>query len=54
VTWLTLSAPGADGRSLQAALAVGFYPFVVADAVKLCVAAAVMPLAWRFLRSPGQ
>jgi biotin transport system substrate-specific component len=50
VTWLTLFAPGADGRSLQAALALGLYPFVVADAVKVCVAATVMPVAWRFLR----
>ena len=50
VTWLTLFAPGADGRSLQAALAAGLYPFVVADAIKLCLAAAVMPIAWRALR----
>jgi len=49
VTWLSLYAPGADGRSFQAALATGFYPFVVADAIKLCLAAAVMPVAWRFL-----
>jgi biotin transport system substrate-specific component len=47
VTWLTLFAPGADGRSLDQALAVGLYPFVLADAIKLCVAAAVMPAAWR-------
>ena len=51
VTWLTLFAPGADARSLNAALAVGFYPFVIADAIKLCLAAAVMPVAWRFLHS---
>lgn len=49
VTWLSLYAPGADTRSLQAALATGFYPFVVADTIKLCLAAAVMPVAWRFL-----
>ncbi len=49
VTWLSLYAPGADARSLQAALATGFYPFVVADTIKLCLAAAVMPVAWRFL-----
>ena len=53
VTWLTLLAPGADGRSLQAAMAAGLYPFILADAVKLCLAAAVMPLAWRLLRSPA-
>jgi len=51
VTWLTLFAPGADGRSLNAALATGFYPFVVADAIKLCLAASVMPMAWRFLHA---
>ena len=49
VTWLTLFAPGADARSLNAALATGFYPFVIADAIKLCLAATVMPIAWRFL-----
>ena len=51
VTWLTLFAPGADGRSLGAALATGFYPFVFADAIKLCLAATVMPVAWRFLHT---
>ncbi len=51
VTWLTLFAPGADGRSLNAALATGFYPFVIADAIKLCLAATVMPVAWRFLQA---
>lgn len=47
ITWLTLFAPGADDRSLAAALATGFYPFVLADAIKLCLAATVMPAAWR-------
>jgi biotin transport system substrate-specific component len=50
VTWLTLFAPGADLRSLQQALAAGLYPFVLADAIKLCLAAAVMPAAWKLLR----
>ena len=50
VTWLTLFAPGAELRSLQQALAVGLYPFVLADTVKLCLAAAVMPAAWKLLR----
>lgn len=49
ITWLTLFAPGADSRSFAAALATGFYPFVIADAIKLCLAATVMPAAWRFL-----
>jgi biotin transport system substrate-specific component len=47
VTWLTLAAPGASSRSLQAALAAGFYPFIFADCLKLLLAAAVMPAAWR-------
>lgn len=51
VTWLTLFAPGADGRSLNAALAAGLYPFVIADAIKLCLAASVMPAGWRLLRA---
>lgn len=48
VAWLALFAPGSAG-SLQAALAVGFYPFVVADLIKLGIAAAIMPVAWHFL-----
>ena len=50
VTWLTLFAPGAELRSLQQALAAGLYPFVLADTIKLCLAAAVMPAAWKLLR----
>jgi biotin transport system substrate-specific component len=46
VTWLTIYAPG---RSLQTALAAGFYPFVLVDLLKLAVAAAVMPVAWKLL-----
>jgi biotin transport system substrate-specific component len=49
VLWLAAFAPGAENRSLQTALAVGFYPFVLADLVKLAVAAAVMPAAWKLL-----
>jgi biotin transport system substrate-specific component len=48
VSWLTLLA-GASTHALQAALAAGFYPFVLADCLKLAVAAAVMPAAWRLL-----
>ncbi len=51
VAWLALYAPGADGRSLQTALTVGFYPFVVADLIKLGFASAIMPVAWRFFGS---
>jgi biotin transporter BioY len=32
---------------VRAALAAGFYPFVLADLVKLVVAASVMPALWR-------
>lgn len=53
VSWLALFAPGAEGRSLQAALAAGFYPFVVADFLKLCLAAAVTPSLWRWLAPDG-
>ena len=45
VTWLALGS----ARSLQAALVAGFYPFVVADCLKLLAAAAIMPAAWRLI-----
>jgi len=44
VAWLTVIQPA---HSLRTALAAGFYPFVLADLVKLFVAAAVMPALWR-------
>ncbi|HZT76739.1 MAG TPA: biotin transporter BioY [Vicinamibacterales bacterium] len=44
VLWLGLFMPSA--RGLSAALAAGFYPFVLEDLVKLLVAAAVMPRLW--------
>jgi biotin transporter BioY len=34
----------------RAALVTGFYPFVVADLLKLLIAAGVMPGMWRLLR----
>ena len=45
VLWLT--------RVLQpgAALAAGFYPFIVEDAIKLLVAGGVMPSVWRLFRT---
>jgi biotin transport system substrate-specific component len=49
VAWLTLFAPGAGERSLHTALAAGFYPFVVADLVKLALASAVTPVVWRWM-----
>jgi biotin transport system substrate-specific component len=44
VLWL------AKDLGLWAALAVGFVPFVVVDAIKIVAAATVMPGAWRMLR----
>jgi len=44
VGWLTVIQPA---HSVRAALAAGFYPFVLADLVKLFVAASVMPALWR-------
>ena len=44
VAWLTVVQPS---HSVRAALAAGFYPFVLADLVKLFVAASVMPAFWR-------
>jgi len=45
VGWLAFVVP--PGRGLGAALAAGFYPFVLADLLKLLAAAAVMPALWR-------
>jgi biotin transport system substrate-specific component len=42
--WLAALMPSAG---LTGALQVGVYPFVLADIVKLCVAAAVLPAVWR-------
>jgi len=43
VFWL---AAFVQARGLAAALAVGFYPFIVGDFVKLLIAAGVMPSLW--------
>jgi biotin transport system substrate-specific component len=45
VSWL------AKDLGLPSALAVGFTPFVLADGLKIVAAAAIMPRAWRALRS---
>jgi biotin transport system substrate-specific component len=48
VLWLAWFArPAASG--LDAALRSGLYPFIAADLLKIAVAAAVMPILWRFL-----
>ena len=44
VTWLGLYVQ--PGRGLGAALAAGFYPFILGDFVKLLLAASVMPRVW--------
>jgi biotin transport system substrate-specific component len=48
VLWLAVFTQPARGFS--AALAAGFYPFIVADFLKLLVAAGVMPGLWWLLR----
>ncbi len=45
VGWLAFG----HGLGMRAALAVGLYPFIAADLVKLLVAAGVMPTLWRLL-----
>jgi biotin transport system substrate-specific component len=52
VLWLAIFTQPARGFS--AALAAGFYPFIVADFLKLLVAAGVMPGLWRLLRGNGE
>lgn len=47
VTWLAFFAIAPVG--LSAALATGFYPFVVPDIIKVCVASGVLPAIWKFL-----
>ena len=49
VLWLAAGAQPA--RGLSAALAAGFYPFVLPDLAKLLVAAGVMPGLWRLTSS---
>jgi biotin transport system substrate-specific component len=48
VLWLAVFTQPA--RGFPAALAAGFFPFIVADLLKLLVAAGVMPGLWRLLR----
>jgi biotin transport system substrate-specific component len=45
VLWLAPFMPA--GHRLDAALAAGAYPFVLADIAKICLAAAVLPGLWR-------
>jgi biotin transport system substrate-specific component len=51
VPWLAFSAFGGD---VNKAIAVGFLPFLLWDAIKLALAAAAFPAAWWFVgRRPG-
>jgi biotin transport system substrate-specific component len=47
VLWLAFGVPHAG---LAAAVAAGLVPFVLADIIKLFLAASILPAAWRFLR----
>jgi len=51
VLWLGLFvSSGSSGPiGISAALATGFYPFVVADTLKVLLAATVMPALWRLV-----
>lgn len=48
VFWLAVFV---QARGLGAALAAGFYPFILVDFVKLLLAAGVMPSLWRLMRT---
>jgi hypothetical protein len=45
---------GGSRLELPAALAAGFYPFVVADFAKLLVASGVMPMLWKITGRANQ
>ena len=45
VPWLAASL----GLSAEEALAGGLYPFIIGDTIKLLLAAATLPLAWRLI-----
>ncbi|HEX3704727.1 MAG TPA: biotin transporter BioY [Vicinamibacterales bacterium] len=49
VAWLSLALP----RGLAGAVAVGFTPFIVADLLKLLVAAGCMPALWWLVDRPN-
>jgi len=46
VLWLARGL-SATGGGLSAALSAGLYPFVIADVIKLCLAASILPALWR-------
>ena len=56
VTWLALFARTLTGSvpvGIQAALATGHYPFILPDAIKLAVAAGLVPALWRVVGRTG-
>jgi biotin transport system substrate-specific component len=50
IPWLMRAA----GLQLEEALALGLYPFVVGDALKLLLAAVLLPAAWRLNGRTGR
>jgi biotin transport system substrate-specific component len=52
VLWMGLFARTLSGSApvgLQAALAAGLYPFILPDAIKLAIAAGLVPALWRLI-----
>jgi biotin transport system substrate-specific component len=58
VAWLAWLMPGLPGQSgpmgLGAAINAGFYPFVLADLVKVLFAGTVLPAIWGLVDSTGR
>jgi biotin transport system substrate-specific component len=57
VTWLGLfarTATGSAATGLRAAFMTGVVPFVLADIIKLLLAAAIVPSLWRIVGRRGQ
>ena len=50
LAWMTVQlTPVAGAAAFQTALQQGLYPFVLVDAVKLCVAGGVLPGVWKLI-----
>jgi biotin transport system substrate-specific component len=47
IGWMAWGLPA---LGLNTSLRAGFYPFVPADIIKVCIAAAILPVTWKFLR----
>jgi biotin transport system substrate-specific component len=50
LSWLAIELH----TGLEKTLELGLYPFVVGDLLKLYLAAALLPTAWRLVRGPGR